>query len=423
MKIGLAGNLCNGMYCMARALFDNKIDVTFIRDRSPVNGAFAFSQPIWEDVALTLSYDHLMRRVWFASDWNLLEQQAGWSPPKWLYDPLNDVGTVTPPLHPRVGRAGPVIVQQMQTHAHWIPALSKMLECDALIVTGTDALLMAWASGKPYIFWPHGMDIRQAIGMWPVGHQNPQAPNPVLLAATNAALCVSSHDPTAGGCQMGDAMAYLPGMKLEHLPIPAWPRERKEKSARREELKNVLTEIGAPVPLKSEYLVFVPSRVDFMWKGQDRIVAALEGMDKKDRDKYGFIFSGWGVDYPKLKEMMPDATFLPCALSKPYLYRVFGGADLVIDEFVSGVYGTSALEAWSCGTPVMTHLDRVAFARCDWPAPATIGVGNLFPSGHLIEERAAAIALRKWMKDRHSPEYVAKRVKEIFKANGKSSAA
>ena len=43
--------------------------------------------------------------------------------------------------------------------------------------------------------------------------------------------------------------------------------------------------------------------------------------------------------------------------SKPLLIEMYNIADVVADQFIVGVYGTSCPEAMSCGKPVLIHLD------------------------------------------------------------------
>jgi hypothetical protein len=51
------------------------------------------------------------------------------------------------------------------------------------------------------------------------------------------------------------------------------------------------------------------------------------------------------------------------------LYRFYGAVDLVVDQFRLAVYGTSASEAMSHGTPVMMWIDTALFEEQGWEPP------------------------------------------------------
>jgi glycosyltransferase involved in cell wall biosynthesis len=55
--------------------------------------------------------------------------------------------------------------------------------------------------------------------------------------------------------------------------------------------------------------------------------------------------------------------FLPNAFSKRRLLRHYRAADVVLDQFAIGSYGSSALEAMSTARPLFIHLDASRFAR------------------------------------------------------------
>src|SRR4030043_905009 len=71
-----------------------------------------------------------------------------------------------------------------------------------------------------------------------------------------------------------------------------------------------------------------------------------------------------------------QATFLPCAVSKPILYDFFRAADVVVDQFRMGIYGTSSVEAMSCGAPVMMWIDKKRFQANGWPPPPVLNGKN-----------------------------------------------
>ena len=397
MKIGTYGGICNNGYVMARALAENDVDVLHIRARDPMD-LFPFNQPSWNDVPQILPYQQVYA-PWLWPQWAQREKELSWNSPKWMTDPflhVADAGTVH--VDSRVGQFVGHCVENLRRNPHWAAAVTAMRGCDGLIVSGIAGVLLAWMSGKPFIAWPHGMDIRQAVGMNPPEQEQGDA-NPLLVAAFGAAECIASHSPTSGACY-GDPLPAL-GQRLEYLPWPAPTSTRLPKPDRRKLLGMLLAEMRVGFH-DAETIVFVPSRVDFLWKGQDRLADEYKG-----RDDIHFIFSGWGGDLPKLREMMPDATFLPFAVSRPILRDLFRAADVAVDEFKSGEYGSGLVDAAACGCPVVTHIDRERYAAKEMLPPP---VADTVDAAVEMEGRIAS-----WASNRHSEEVFARRVREIFR--------
>lgn len=149
---------------------------------------------------------------------------------------------------------------------------------------------------------------------------------------------------------------------------------------------------------------------------------ALASLDQKNN--LHLIFSGWGTDYEKARGMIlpHHATFLPCAVSKPTLYDVFSTADVVVDQFRLGIYGTSAVEAMSCGAPVMMWIDKERFYTHGWDPPPVLNVRNEkeiagilsnILSGRLDLEKHARAAL-DWVSRTHTEEVMVRSLKEIL---------
>jgi glycosyltransferase involved in cell wall biosynthesis len=117
----------------------------------------------------------------------------------------------------------------------------------------------------------------------------------------------------------------------------------------------------------NRFVFFVPSRQDFYWKGSDKMLMAFARLVQKRGDVF-MILSGWGNDLDKSKEMIDrldlrrHTFFLPHVLSKKKLRSFYGVADVVIDQFNVGGYGTSTMEAMACGKPVIIDLQMGRYA-------------------------------------------------------------
>lgn len=421
MKIGLYGGIANNMYVMARSLAKQGIEVCFIRDRQD---GFAFSQPVWEDMPFTLAYEDLLKTVkWPWNEWAKQENLLGWHAPDWLYDPLDC--SYFKPVRPSLGFLDRVLFYvNSKAKTFWLATLSLMRSCDLLIACGIDGAILAWASGKPFLLWPHGADVLTALGLQIPHSWRPRAwvgyylAHRFLRSAYENALCVGTHCPAGFDWNLSD-----PTLKftIELLPIPVRVGNRLERSVRRTLLVDLMGRLRQPLP-QAEWILFVPSRIDFFWKGTDLLLRALARLPQNNG--LHFIFSGWGTDYEKAREMISTdrAMFLPCAVSKPILYDFFRAADAVVDQFRMGVYGTSAVEAMSCGAPVMMWIDEERFQAHGWEPPPVLNVKNEegiieilrdILSGRIDLEQHAYAAL-DWVKRTHDEETVLFSLKKIL---------
>jgi len=117
-----------------------------------------------------------------------------------------------------------------------------------------------------------------------------------------------------------------------------------------------------PDSWRDSFIFFMPSRQDFYWKGTDKPLKAFLRLSR-ERDDVLLITPAWGADTTNALELVEESrgesqvVFLPHVLSKPHLIDLYRVANLVVDQFALGSYGTSTLEAMACGKPVLTHID------------------------------------------------------------------
>lgn len=115
-----------------------------------------------------------------------------------------------------------------------------------------------------------------------------------------------------------------------------------------------------------EVLLFAPSRQDWYWKGSDAMIRAI-ALLAASGESVRLVCAGWGADLDRSRALAVSLgvsermVFLPYAMSKRRLARWYRAADVVLDQFSLGSYGTSALEAMSCGKPLITYLDETRF--------------------------------------------------------------
>lgn len=420
MKIGFYGGIANNTYVYAKAFSRKGLEVCFIRDRRDI---YPFSQPVWEDIRWTCGYNELSQPI----QWAEKEKELGWEPPAWLYDPLSE----SQPLNAVIGGIfSPLDIaffnELARGQTHWGAVVSQMKQYDINMVCGIEGEILALASGRPFVIIPHGGDIRTVAGYHPPSSQRFYVWKiywmqlHLLRRAFKRALWIGVHDPKGIGGHIGGKTQKF---NLKYCPIPYHARERLPKVVRHSLLAQLMYELQLPVP-RAETVIFIPSRMDFFWKGTDRFLRAFARSAQGAR--MHLVVSGWGKDYEQAKEMIPPgmATFLPCAVSKPILYDLFRAADLVVDQFLLGTYGTSAVEAMSCGTPVMMWIENKAFAARGWEAPPVLNVQDEQQIKNSLDEiRLGGIDLEArgreahdWFNRTHDEEVAVPRLVEQFRS-------
>lgn len=430
MKIGLYGGMANNMYVFAKALHAGGVEVSFIRDRSD---RYPFSQPVWEDQPLTMHYEEVpLASNWSWDQWTQLERESGWVAPGWMVDPLASTSTSPPPVE----LEQLPILDQFWTRRylrapHRIQSLDAMRRCDALVVCGIEGSILARFSGRPFIIWPHGGDLMIAAGMLkpPLRQLRQRVAHRIiarhLQTAFDLAVCVGNHEPSGITSAFWGAERYIQKLRVVYMPIPIPVRPRSTIVVRRKNLEAVLREVGLEVDC-SGLTGFVPSRVDFRWKGQDRLLAAIV-MRKAEllAARVKFIFAGWGEDLQLARQFAETngitdiAVFMDVAISKPLLFRFYESVDFAVDQFTLGMYGTAALEAMAAGCPLMIWLND-SYER-SWGAPPVMNVSTAeqiagaldsILSGHSDLDRMG-LALQKWMERSHGSMRV---IRDIFSA-------
>lgn len=419
MRIGLYGGIANNMYVYGKALAAAGVDVCFIRDRSD---CYPISQPVWDDLEFQVPYEDIRN----AGDWNTgrlteLERGLRWQAPRWLRDPLAQGAVGGVEASPKgLGFLDRRWARRYATTSHRPGVLSLMQQCDALMVCGIEGSVLANASGRPYIIWPHGGDMMIAAGLLqpPLKRVRERLHHALLArqldAAFRNAICIGNHEPTGITSDFFGAEGYLRTLPIAFMPIPIPVQPRQNEKVRRESFAALLAEMGVEQP-DSRLIGFVPSRVDYEWKGQDRLLRALAKKTVFFEQQVHLIFSGWGNHFHEARQFVAEnglercVTFLDSAISKPLLYRFYLSADFVVDQFVIGMYGTAALEAMACGAPLITWLND-SYDR-PWGAPPVIQAkteGDLDAVLHdivdgKIDLETTGRDLQSWMARIHDP--------------------
>ena len=397
-------------------------DVVFIRDR---NDRYAFSQPIWEDIPFVMSYEDVVSSSSYSWEhWKDIEVNQEWMPPSWLVDPLDleidlrKIGATPAPFWLK-----PLLNKYVAKGKHRLGVVATMQSCDVLLVCGIEAAILAMISGRPFIIWPHGGDIRMAAGLTAppdsisvrVSYEMQKL---LLVAAYDRAAYVGTHDAKALGGSAGDVGKALRNSNFIHLPIPVSCTPRASKLERKFRLAKLFEDLNLPA-IDKEIVCLIPSRVDFNWKGHDLLLGALRRVT--GLDKLHFIFSGWGKDYLYAKAYVTQhglenqVSFLPFSLSKPKLAEFFTLVDFAVDQFrFMGTYGTASVEALAAGCPTMMWIDDKAFTDRGWEPPPVLNARSEMDIVNYLEQISCGsidlenISRRSqaWIQRIHAPNVV-----------------
>jgi glycosyltransferase involved in cell wall biosynthesis len=109
--------------------------------------------------------------------------------------------------------------------------------------------------------------------------------------------------------------------------------------------------------------VLMTSRLDSKVKGQDENFLQMLIKVAQERPQVKFIFLMWGNSVKEFQEQMDNCQqkqqFICLEpVGKKRLIDYYRSCDIVLDQFVYGYYGATALEAAAIGKPVLIKLRR-----------------------------------------------------------------
>ncbi|OEU65037.1 MAG: hypothetical protein BA863_11550 [Desulfovibrio sp. S3730MH75] len=385
--IGFFGGTCNNLYVFAKVFADAEIPVTFILDRKD---NFPHSQPVWEDVDCCFRSGFDYQGI----DWDAFEIEHGWQRPSWYFVPENTGNSAI-----EIFRKSSVnyLVRMVSSRFlryrnDYASVFNKMLECDFLVVCGAEPAVLAMLSGKPYMIFPHGSDMRIAIGAESKGRGlRCWLLDWLISRSFKLANCVGSTLPDASAEVPLSAYKRLKDLRVDRVPLPYPIQPRLSKDVRHGKLRLIFSELNILLP-SSELYAFAPSRINFHWKGHDRLLEAI--LENRSNVNCHFIFLGWGddylqaIDYVDRNSLQDKVSVVPVFCSKEYLFRFYESVDFIVDELNgSGSYGTSLSEAMSCGCPVMTWVSDM-FDKPGWEAPPVIYAKTKKEIGSVLMELA-----------------------------------
>jgi glycosyltransferase involved in cell wall biosynthesis len=288
----------------------------------------------------------------------------------------------------------------------FLPIVKCLDDCDVLVANQVQYL--AYLSRRPYVFIPSGGEF------WHEPSRDDEIGRMQMLGARHAsAIVVSNPIQLAHMRRYGLRNAIqFPRFIDDDIYSPGPPDFRSEWGAR----------IGG------DFFVMISARIDDVWKGSQ---IALEGFAKFTRafPSARLVVIGWGQGENSLVGRLDalgirdKSLILPLA-GKRRLIRYLRSADCLVDQFVLGYYGGTALEAMACGIPVIMRLERAQYnALLDGDSPPTLDAETSEAvAGHLLrlaadrnEVRRLGVDGRAWFLRSHSASRFAEPFLEILR--------
>lgn len=179
-------------------------------------------------------------------------------------------------------------------------------------------------AGKRVFLFAYGADVRRRPETLKLGHWNfcKECPEPGRYCVCDEEpgkrlmeqMCASVTQPLA----LGDMLAYVPRVRNLHY----WPID--------------LDRVSLATPPSTSGVLRIahaPNHAHF--KGTRYLEAVIEKLQD----------NGYSIEYVKVQ-----------GVPNEQVIRLFGEADLIVDQFIGGAYGYTALEAMARGKPVLTYV-------------------------------------------------------------------
>jgi glycosyltransferase involved in cell wall biosynthesis len=373
--------MANDGYSVVKEMRKDRVNVDLAINISD----FGMALPEWEDGEFQENVDPY--RI------GKKDVKNSWVPPKWIryFDFLSNL--------PRKNN----IIKKIKARIDII----KMIREYNVIETHAPWAIYAQFSGIPYVVYDAGW-----IRYFPCGNKFRDR-----LARRGYAKAKKIILTNPDTYEIFDKLPYLDKKKIFFIPFAIDPE--KYKSIKVEELrKNYVN--------NNELLFFSPSRQIWKEKGNDKMIKAFAKF-VKDFPNSKLLMVAWSVDEIKSKELVETLGIEKNILwikpvPKNSLIEIYNAADVVLDQFVLGSWGTSTPEAMCCAKPVLMFYKKEFILRAFGEEPPIL---NSFEEEEIYENmiklakdnnfrKELGKKSREWIIKTHSPKAVSLKHLEIL---------
>lgn len=381
MRILILGNMANDGYAVAKELRKMNKEV----DLAVNSSDFGMALPEWEDADLSGNIDP------YNIDGN--KTRVAWNAPSWIryFDFKNKL--------PRKK----FMIEKIKSRLNLI----KIIREYDIVETHVPFSIYSQFSGVPYVaydagwirYFPYQKGIRSKLARR--GYR--KARNVII---TNPDTF-----------EIADSLPYLDKKRTVFCPFAIDPDKYKPHPEK---------ELRAKYAKENELLLFSPARQIWKEKGNDKMIRAYAKF-VKEIPNAKFLMVAWSDDEANSIALanslgISDKIEWVKPVPKNQLIRYYNAADIILDQFVLGSWGTSTPEAMSCGKPVLMYYKKGYIMRAfgeEPPIPNSFTEDEIY--GNLLmlaknEDSRAELGKksRDWIIRTHSSRIVALRHLEIL---------
>lgn len=211
----------------------------------------------------------------------------------------------------------------------------------------------------------------------------------------------------------GDCLAYAEMLGIKTFSAMVHPVDvEQHRQDFSQDAARIREELGA------EILIFCPVRHDYAIKGTDRAIKALPLIKARTDKRVVMILSTWGEQVGESRAMVDalgctDDVVWRAAMCRIAMIKHIQAADVVFDQFVLPVFGSTAPQTIAAGRPVLASYDP---SKTEWLIPEPAPIVSAFTAEEIADRTIECldpawradyeVRARNWIDRYHSPKNV-----------------